>query len=192
MTRDKALRFLMGLGLCLPLAGLPLAQDAPAAKLLPNLRCAVGWVLPIAGKAATAGQDTQGFSAAFLTASIRQLEDAMLWKDGITKVVRYNAPAGQWLENYRTRAAESLKLASLQATTAADGDGLRLLTNQFNNLQQWNTNAVAAQQTMAGAETTMSTSGLKDDPLFMKISDCSKYLGAMFTSGVFADNPACH
>ena len=190
MTRNKALRFLAGLGSCMTLAGLLLAQGAPATAPVAHLH-RTAWVLSVAGKTATATQDTQGFSAAFLTASIRQLEDSMLWKDGITKVVRYNAPAGQWLENYRTRAAESLKLASLQATTAADGEGLRLLTNQFNNLQQWNTNAVAAQQTMNGAATT-SASGLKDDPLYAKISDCSKFLGAMLTSGVLADNTACH
>ena len=64
--------------------------------------------LPGANKAATAGQDPQGFSAVFLTASIRQLEDAMLWKEGITKVIKYNAPPGPWLDNYRGRAAESL------------------------------------------------------------------------------------
>jgi hypothetical protein len=38
----------------------------------------------------------------------------------------------------------------------------------------------------------MGASGLKDDPLFIKISECSKFLGTMLSSGVFADNPACH
>ncbi len=147
--------------------------------------------LPVANEAATTGQDAQGFSTVFLTASIRQLEDAMLWKEGITKVIKYNAPPGQWLDNYRGRAAESLQLASVQAATASDAAALQLLKNQFNNLEQWNNNAVTAQQTMNGTE-TLGVSGMKDDPLFMRISDCSKFLGAMLTSGVFADSPACH
>jgi hypothetical protein len=138
---------------------------------------------------APAGED-QGFSKGFFSASIRQLEDTMLWKESIVKVVQFNAPPGRWLENYRTRAAESLQQASAQAATAADADALQLLRNQFNNLQQWNNNAVTAQQT-AGSTGTESAV-LKSDPLFNRISECGKFLGTMLTSGTFADNPACH
>jgi hypothetical protein len=158
---------LMVLGLCLPLT------------------------LPGANKAVADGQDSQGLSTVFLTASIRQLEDAMLWKEGIAKVIKYNAPPGPWLDNYRGRAEESLQLASAQAATASEAAALQLLKNQFNNLQQWNNNAVTTQQTMNGAE-PMGVASLKDDPLFIKITDCGKFLGAMLTSGVFADSPACH
>jgi hypothetical protein len=171
-------RFLMVLGLCLTMAGGVLQAQATL-------------TLPAPTNAATAGQDAQGFSTVFLTASIRQLEDAMLWKEGIAKVIKYNAPPGPWLDDYRGRAAESLRLASVQTATPSDAAALQLLKNQFNNLQQWNNNAVTAQQTMNGTETPGS-SRLKDDPLFIKISDCNKFLGAMLTSGVFADSPACH
>jgi hypothetical protein len=167
MTRHRVFRFLLALGLCLPLT------------------------LPGANNPATAGQDPQGFSAVFLSASIRQLEDSMLWKEGITQVIKYNAPPGPWLDNYRGRAAESLKLVSAQAATPSEAATLELLKNQFNNLEQWNNTAVTAQQAMRGAE-PMGASGLKDDPLFIKISECSKFLGTMLSSGVFADSPACH
>lgn len=115
----------------------------------------------------------------------------MLWKEGITQVIKYNAPPGQWLDDYRGRAAESLKLVSAQAATPSEAATLELLKNQFNNLQQWNNTAVTAQQAMKEAG-TMGASGLKDDPLYIKISECSKFLGTMLSSGVFADNPACH
>jgi len=138
---------------------------------------------------APAGED-QGFSKAFLSASIRQLEDTMLWKESIVKVVQFNAPPGLWLENYRTRAAESLQQASAQAATAADADALQLLRNQFNNLQQWNNNAVMTQQADGSARSESPV--LKSDPLFNRISECGKFLGTMLSSGTFADNPACH
>jgi hypothetical protein len=138
---------------------------------------------------APAGEE-QGFSKGFLSASIRQLEDTMLWKESIVKVVQFNAPPGLWLDNYRIRAAESLQQASAQAATAADADALQLLRNQFNNLQQWNNNAVTAQQ--AAGSTASENAVLKNDPLFNRISECGKFLGAMLTSGTFADNPACH
>ena len=183
MSKQRSFRFLAAIGLCLPLAALLPAQGTPAMKILATMRGA--------GKQATSGQDAQGFSAAFLTASIRQLEDEMLWKEGIARVVRYNAPPGPWLDDYRARAAESLRLASEQATTASDTGALELLKNQFNNLQQWNSNAVAAQQAMNGAQ-PMNASSLKDDPLFNRISECSRFLSTMLTSGSFADNPSCH
>ena len=136
-----------------------------------------------------AGEE-QSFSKGFLSASIRQLEDTMLWKESIVKVVQFNAPPGPWLDNYRTRAAESLQQASAQAATAGDTDALQLLRNQFNNLQQWNNNAVTAQQT--AGNTGPESALLKSDPLFSRISECGKFLGTMLTSGMFADNPACH
>lgn len=182
MTKHRGSRFLLTIGLCLPLAGLLPAQDTSATKSLVTVNGA--------GKETSSGQDTQGFSSAFLTTSIRQLEDAMLWKEGIARVIKYNAPPGPWLDNYGARAAESLRQASAQATTASDTEALELLKNQFNNLQQWN-NAVTAQQAMNGAQ-TMNASALKNDPLFNRISECSRFLGTMLTSGVFADNPACH
>ena len=132
--------------------------------------------------------EEQGFSKGFVSASIRQLEDTMLWQESIVKVVQYNAPPGTWLDNYRVRAAESLQVASAQAATPADAGALQLLRNQFNNLQQWNNSAVTAQQ----AGNDANAAGLKNDPLFNRISDCSKFLGAMLTSGSFADHPACH
>src|SRR5580765_4088523 len=99
MTKHRGFLFLTAIGLCLQPTGLLPAQAASAMKTLVTA--------PGAGKETTAGQDTQGFSAAFLTTSIRQLEDAMLWKEGITRVIRYNAPPGPWLDNYGARAAES-------------------------------------------------------------------------------------
>jgi hypothetical protein len=137
---------------------------------------------------APAGEE-QGFSKGFLSASIRQLEDTMLWKESIVKVVQYNAPPGPWLENYRTRAAESLQLASTLAATAADTGALQLLRNQFNNLQQWNNDVVSAQ---AAGSTEAASAALKSDPLFSRISECGKFLTTMLTSGSLADNPACH
>jgi hypothetical protein len=182
MTKHSGFLLLAAIGLCFQLTGSLPAQGVSAMKTLVTA--------PGAGKETAAGQDTQGFSPAFLTTSIRQLEDAMLWRDGIARVIKYNAPPGPWLDNYGARAAESLRQASAQATTASDTAALELLKNQFNNLQQWN-NAVTAQQAINGAQ-TMNASALKDDPLFNRISECSRFLGTMLTSGVFADNPACH
>jgi len=167
MTRKNQYRLLIAIGLWLSITA-----------LLPGLTQAPD------------GEE-QRFSKGFLSASIRQLEDTMLWKDSIVKVIQYNAPPGPWLENYRTRAAESLQQASAQAATAADGGALQLLRNQFNNLEQWNNNAVSSQQA-TGSTAAVNGAGLKSDPLFSKISECGKFLGTMLTSGSFSDNAACH
>jgi hypothetical protein len=157
------------------------------------LAIAITWLLlaPVHGITQAAdNHDAQRFSSAFLTASIRLLEDSMLWKESIVKVVAYDAPAGPWLDNYRNRAAESLQLASMQAATAADAEALKLFANHFNNLEQWNHSAVSAQHVRAAG--TFNAAVLKEDRLFSRISECDKFLGIMLTSGIFADSPACH
>jgi hypothetical protein len=178
MPRHNHFRLLIAVGLWLSMNALLPAVIVPA-------------VIVPAVTQAPAGREDQGFSKNFLTASIRQLEDTMLWKESIVKVIQYNAPPGPWLDNYRTRAAESLQQASAQAATPSDASALQLLRNQFNNLQQWNNSAVMSPQAGNGMGAA-SGAGLKNDPLFGRISECGKFLGAMLTSGSFADNPACH
>jgi hypothetical protein len=166
MTRQDHYRLLTAMGLWLSMTALlPALIQAPAGE-------------------------EQGFSKGFLSASIRELEDTMLWKESIVKVVQFNAPPGPWLDNYRTRAAESLQQASARAATAADAGALQLLRNQYNNLQQWDNNVVTAQET-AGSTGSSESAVLKSD-LFNRISECGKFLGIMLTNGTLADNPACH
>jgi len=143
------------------------------------------------------GQETgagagQGFSKNFMQAGIQSLGAIKAWGSRLAYGVKHAYPGdGSGLIPFRDRASESLRLATAAATTDSDQSGLQLLTNHFNNVDQWAGQMIAARKSM-NATASMSPDVLENDPMFQKIKTCADFLPSMLASGNFADDPSCH
>lgn len=133
-----------------------------------------------------------GFSKDFMRASIEATGAIKVWRSRLAYGIQHAYPGdGSGLVPYRDRASEALRLATAAASTASDENGAQLLTNYFNNVDQWANKMIAARKSM-DATMSMSPSALYDDPLFQNIQSCAEFLGPMLASGKFSDDASCH
>jgi hypothetical protein len=148
--------------------------------------------IPVSNPGAAPPPAPEGLSKNFATVAIGALADMREWRGAIGTILTYGAPVvGTWPQDYRNRAEASLMQAGVAASTASDQDALALLRNEFANLAQWASDVVTTRQTM-NATKTVDPNIMQNDQVLAKISDCSRFLGAMVVSGVFTDNPSCH
>jgi hypothetical protein len=149
-------------------------------------------VSPVSNSAAAPPPGPEGLSRDFASAAIAELAEMREWRGAIGTILLYGAPVvGTWPQDYRDRAEASLMQTAVAASTDSDQDALKLLRNEFANLAQWASDVVTTRQTM-NATKTVDPNIMQNDQVLAKISDCSRFLGAMLVSGVFADNPSCH
>jgi hypothetical protein len=148
--------------------------------------------IPVSTPGAASSPSPDRVSKNFASVAINQLAEMREWRGAIGAILIYGAPVvGTWPQDYRNRAEASLMQAAVAASTASDQDALKLLRNEFANLAQWASDVVTTRQAM-NATKTVNPDIMQNDQVLAKISDCSRFLGAMLVSGVFADNPSCH
>jgi hypothetical protein len=133
----------------------------------------------------------EGITKEFARAALGQLSSMREWKDAIIRMIKAGEPAGAKLQGYRDQAVESLRLASVSATTNSDQNALQLLRNEFAYMQQWDSSVTAANLAMSG-EQAVNPNFPQNDAIVARISNCHSFLNSMIVSGVFADNSACH
>ena len=97
-----------------------------------------------------------------------------------------------WAADYREKTATSLRQAGASASTDADRNALQLLTNEFQSVEQWSNELIAAKKNMDTAKYSMSTEALRNEPLSQKIINCGRFLGTMLGSAEFSDDLSCH
>jgi hypothetical protein len=132
-----------------------------------------------------------GLSKDFMQAGIKTMAAIKAWRSRLAYGVRHGIPGnGSGLIPFRDRASDGLRLATAAASTDSDQSGLQLLTNHFNNVDQWAGEMIAARKSM-DASASMDPDALNDDPLFQKIKTCADFLPSMLASGAFADDPSC-
>ncbi|MBZ5523762.1 MAG: hypothetical protein LAP21_16130 [Acidobacteriia bacterium] len=136
-------------------------------------------------------QMKEGITREFARAALAQLSSMREWKDAVIRVIKAGEPAGTKLQDYRDRAVESLRLASVSAITNSDQNALQLLRNEFAYMQQWDAGAMVANRAMSG-EQAVNPNFPQNDAMVTRISDCHSFLNTMIVSGVFADSMACH
>jgi hypothetical protein len=143
--------------------------------------------------APAAGQPIHtGFSRDFMAAGIEEMAVIREWRSAIAYAIQNGYPiAGDWVASYRGRAAESLRLASIAASTDSDQNALQLLTNEFETVRKWSGNLVEARRSM-DASKYMSPDALENDVQFQKILSCAHFLTPVLASGKFQDDPSCH
>jgi len=137
------------------------------------------------------------FSPAFMRAAIEAMGSIREWGGMLQVIVQNGYPAGKAMAGntiraYEGRAADSVALASVAASTDDDHRGLELLRNEFSNLQAWAESFVDARNSLSAADLSTSENPLKDDQDAQKMIHCGQFLAQMFTGGAFQDDAACH
>lgn len=134
-----------------------------------------------------------GLSSGFMQAGIETVALMREWASPLAYAIQNNYQVTeQWVAGYRENAANQLRLASVAASTDADRSALQLLTNEFQFVQQWSENLVAAKRSMDTAKYAMSPDALRNEPLSQKIIACGRFLATMLGSSSFQDDPSCH
>jgi len=146
--------------------------------------------VPAAGAPLPAGQPANpGFSKDFLKASIETMSDIREWRSALLNAVENGYPVKDaWMDNYRAQAAKNLHLASIAVTTPSDRDALKLVSKEFNHMQELGNKILAARKNL----NYITPETVKKDPLDQKILNCARSLAAMAASGVFQDDGSCN
>jgi|SRR5579859_2207004 len=129
-----------------------------------------------------------GFSKDFVKAGIEEMSVIREWRSALKNAVQQGYPITQeWADHYRALAQKSLGLVSVAASTESDQNALRLLTNEFNNM-----NTLSEQYLKTSkSQTYVSPDALNNDPLDQKILNCAHSLVTMVTNNQFVDNGSC-
>jgi hypothetical protein len=130
----------------------------------------------VPAKAPSASQPSNSaFSKDFMTAGIETMSVIREWRSALANAIQNGYPvSANWVESYRAKAAQSLRLA-----------------NELDNMQKWSDKILKAYKDMNAAK-YMSPDALNNDPLFQKILNCAHSLAAMSASGQFQDDGSCH
>jgi hypothetical protein len=131
------------------------------------------------------------FSRPFNRAAIEAMAAMREWGGMLLVIAQNGYPvetgmAGNTIQAYQARTAESIALASTAASTESDYRGLELLRNEFNYAQAWADSFVKDRASMK-----MSERRIKDDEDAQKILRCGQFLAQMFADGTVQDDVAC-
>jgi len=149
----------------------------------------ISLTLPSPSSAPAGQPPTPGFSKDFPSAAIESLAAVREWRTAIATAIRNSiSVTDSWVSAFQSQANDSLRQASVAAITATDHATLQLLTNEYNNMQKWSDQIIAARANLQ----YMSSEEVSSDPLFQQIRTCSHSLAAMIASGQFQDEPSCH
>ena len=88
-------------------------------------------------------------------------------------------------------AADTVRLATLTASTDADRAALQQLLNLSDNLRRWSDALVEGNKNWDLGRYYMSPTALSDDPVFKKCEQCARFLARMVASGRLAEDRSC-
>jgi hypothetical protein len=137
-----------------------------------------------------------GFSPGFRKAAIEAMASMREW-GGMLKVIVENgypvgrAMAGNTIQAYEGRAADSLALAGAAASKEDDHRAFELLTSEFINIKSWADHFVDSRNSLNAAELSTSEDPLKNDEKAQKALGCGQFLAQMFAIGTFQDDARC-
>jgi hypothetical protein len=143
--------------------------------------------VPGSGVVLPAGQPA--LSKDFLKATIETMSDIREWRSALLNAVENHYPVKDaWMEDYRVQAAKSLRLATIAVTTPSDRDALKLVSKEFNHMQELGNKILAARKNL----NYITPETVKKDPLDQKILNCARSLSAMAANGEFQDDGSCN
>jgi hypothetical protein len=133
--------------------------------------------------------ENPAFSKEFLRAAIEEMAAIREWRIVLANAVQNGYPiAEDLLSPYRGQAAKGLSLASVAASTEYDRGGLKLLTNEFDNMEKLGNNILA----FGKSRDYLAPDALDHDPLNQRILSCAHSLASMVASGRFEDDGTCY
>jgi len=145
-----------------------------------------------ASTTAAAPPPPEGISRDFAAAAIGTLADMREWRAAVSMMITYGlVVSASWSTDSRDRVEADLSQAAVAATTQADQNALPLLRSEFDMLNTWANETLAARQALNGAK-TVDPNALKNDPALEKITQCGRFLNGMIVSRSFSDNASCH
>jgi hypothetical protein len=128
------------------------------------------------------------FSKSFMRAAIQELSVIREWRNSLKNAIDRSYPiSDDWRSLYRGQAVDGLQRASVEATNDADRSALRLLTNEFNNME------ALADKYLEKIEAVEYTppDALKNDPMNQEILTCARSLASMISNGQFIGDGSC-
>lgn len=133
-----------------------------------------------------------GLSQGFMKAGIETLAQMREWASTLGYAIQHGyGVTDAWVADYREQAAQSLRLATVAASTDSDRNALQLLTHEFDAVRDWSNKLVEAKKTMDVGKYAVSPNALRDDPSSQKIIACGHFLASMLASGTFQDDASC-
>jgi hypothetical protein len=132
--------------------------------------------------------EATGFSKDFVTAGIEAMALVREWHAALGNAIQRGYPlSDDWLNAYRNKARQALRLASVAVTSPADKSAFPFLTKEFNNMQNLSNKYV--QLTVSRAY--IDPNSLDSDPLDQKFLSCGHSLASMATTNQFVDDGSC-
>lgn len=130
-----------------------------------------------------------GFSKDFMRAAIEAMSVVREWRSVLTNGVANGYPVKDLgLANYRVAAQQSLRLASVAASTDSDRNAFQLMSNEYQNMKNLSDKILASAQNL----NYIAPDAVSSDPLDQQIITCARSLAAMASSGQFIDDGSCH
>ena len=135
----------------------------------------------------------EGMTRPFMTSAVQDLALIKDWHTKLAYAIQRGIPGdGSRIVVLHDRAAEGLRLASVDASSHSDRQALQLLTNNFNQVDQWKRKLVDARKSMSSANYSLTPEALEKDSEYQKIVSCNQFLGTMLTGGQYQDTSSCH
>src|SRR5215475_6239632 len=136
----------------------------------------------------TSSRDDNALSRDFTRAGIEAIATMREWASTLAYAIENNYQVTEdWVAKYREQAQHNLRLASSASSTAADRNGLQLLTNEFEAVRTWSDKLVQARMSMDTAKYATSPGALRNEELSQKIIACGHFLASMFGSSSYKD-----
>ena len=130
-----------------------------------------------------------GFSKDFLRAAIESLSTIREWHSALASAIENQFPVVQsWLATHEARAITGLSLAQVAATTDDDHGAAQLLAGEVDRVRQLSGNYAGQRADLI----YIAPDSLQNDELDKRAVACGRSLAALFVSGQFVDEAACH
>ncbi|MGA7243295.1 MAG: hypothetical protein WBX19_08945 [Terracidiphilus sp.] len=152
--------------------------------------------LPAAGAASSQSHEqhpsSPGMTNDFMKASLQVLATLKEWTHTLADEIQRGVPgSGSHLADFHKRAADQLRVATVDAKNESDEDALRLVTSHFHQVDNWNNKLAEERRRMDMAKYSMHPNSLDRDPSYQSITNCADFLATMLPSGHFQENHAC-
>ena len=133
-----------------------------------------------------------GFSKEFRMTALEAVSSLREWVSTLAVALQNGYPIGDAMASYRGRATDSLRLATVAASTGADQRALQLLNREFDHAQRLSSQLVNARNSLSAANYSMAPDTISNDPAFQQIVSCGQSLGGMLASGDLDSDTPCH
>ena len=133
-----------------------------------------------------------GMTNDFMKASLQVLASLNEWSHILSHEIQRGLPIHpSTMVALRNKAADRLRVATVDAANESDDHALRLLTLHFNQVDNWN-NKLAAERKNLDMGKYATPNALDRDESYQRITSCSNFLAKMLPSGQFQESHVCN